>query len=164
MAINVAKEVSAMHRMTVKELRRKFSDVFGDETRSGNKAWLIKRIAWRMQANAEGGLSERARQKAHELACDADIRLSPPKIKTAATPAAESATTTISFADDARLPVPGTILVREYKGRSVQVRVLEKGFEFEGEVYRSLSAVAKSVTGSHINGFQFFRLQKGARP
>ena len=164
MAINVAKEVSTMHRMTVKDLRRKFVEVFGDETRSGNKAWLIKRIAWRMQANAEGGLSERARQKAHELACDADIRLSPPKIKTAAAPAAETATTTISFADDARLPVPGTILVREYKGRSVQVRVLEKGFEFEGEVYRSLSAVAKSVTGSHINGFQFFRLQKGARP
>jgi hypothetical protein len=96
MAINVAKEVSTMHRMTVKDLRRKFVEVFGDETRSGNKAWLIKRIAWRMQANAEGGLSERARQKAHELACDADIRLSPPKIKTAAAPAAEPATECVS--------------------------------------------------------------------
>lgn len=162
MALNVTKEVSAMQRMTVKELRRKFAEVFGDETRSGNKAWLIKRIAWRIQANAEGGLSERARQRAHELACDADIRLSPPKIKTATTAATETVTAAISFSDDARLPVPGTILVREYKGRSVQVRVLEKGFEFEGEMYRSLSAVAKTVTGSHVNGFQFFRLQKGA--
>ena len=50
MALNVTKDVSAMQRMTVKELRRKFAEVFGDETRSGNKAWLIKRIAWRMQA------------------------------------------------------------------------------------------------------------------
>lgn len=102
MAMNVTKEVSAMQRMTVKELRRKFAEVFGDETRSGNKAWLIKRIAWRIQANAEGGLSERARQRAHELACDADIRLSPPKIKTATTAATETVTAAISFSDDAR--------------------------------------------------------------
>lgn len=163
MALNVTKEESAMQRMTVKQLRRKFAEVFDDETRSGNKAWLIKRIAWRMQANAEGGLSERARQRAHELACDADIRLSPPKMKTATTAATETVTAAIAFSEDTRLPVPGTILVREYKGRSVQVRVLEKGFEFEGEMYRSLSAVAKTVTGSHVNGFQFFRLQKGAR-
>ncbi|MFM7056607.1 MAG: DUF2924 domain-containing protein [Planctomycetota bacterium] len=55
--------------MTVKELRAKFADVCGDETRSGNRAWLIRRIAWRLQANHEGGLTERARQRARELAC-----------------------------------------------------------------------------------------------
>jgi hypothetical protein len=44
-----------------------------------NKSWLIKRIAWRLQALAEGDLSERARQRAKELANDADLRLSPPK-------------------------------------------------------------------------------------
>ena len=71
-------------------------------------------------------------------------------------------TTPIQFSEDQRLPLPGTVLVREYKGNSVQVRVLDRGFEFEGEVYRSLSAVAKKITGTHINGFNFFRLQKGA--
>ena len=61
MALNVTHEVAALQRMTVKELRAKFADVCGDETRSGNRAWLIKRIAWRIQANHEGGLTERAR-------------------------------------------------------------------------------------------------------
>jgi hypothetical protein len=74
MALNVTHEVAALQRMTVKELRAKFADVCGDETRSGNRAWLIKRIAWRMQANHEGGLTERARQRAWELACDPDLR------------------------------------------------------------------------------------------
>jgi hypothetical protein len=62
--------------------------------------------------------------------------------------------------EDGRLPPPGTVLRREYKGRAVFVRVLPKGFEFEGEVYRSLSAVAAKVTGSHWNGFRFFGLNE----
>jgi hypothetical protein len=64
-----------------------------------------------------------------------------------------------------RLPPPGTILTREYKGQRLQVKVLAQGFEFEGETYKSLSAVAKVITGSHTSGNLFFRLnqQGGAR-
>ena len=61
---------------------------------------------------------------------------------------------------DDRLPLPGTILTREYKGGVVQVQVLQSGFEYQGEVYKSLSAVAKAITGSHCNGYAFFRLAK----
>ena len=70
MALNVAKEVAAMRGMTVPDLRRKYAEVFGEEARSRHKAFLIKRITWRMQANTEGGLSERARRRAEELAND----------------------------------------------------------------------------------------------
>ncbi len=59
---------------------------------------------------------------------------------------------------DARLPPPGSTLVRPYKGRMLQVRVLNVGFEFEKTAYPSLSAVAKAITGAHCNGFLFFRL------
>jgi hypothetical protein len=59
---------------------------------------------------------------------------------------------------DGRLPPPGTVLSRPYKGGTVQVQVLAHGFEYRGEVFRSLSAVARAVTGSHCNGFLFFRL------
>ena len=139
MSVNVAKEVAAMKRMTVNQLKSKYAEVFGDETRTGNKAWLVKRIAWRLQAISEGGLSERARQRAHELANDDDIRMSPPRVKTASDQAVErTVTTPIQFSEDQRLPLPGTVLVREYQGNSLQVRVLDRGFEFEGEVYRSL--------------------------
>ncbi len=78
---DIGREVAALKRMTVRELRLRYAEVFGEETRAGNKAWLIKRIAWRLQSLSEGDLSERARQRAAELANDADVRLSPPKAK-----------------------------------------------------------------------------------
>jgi hypothetical protein len=59
---------------------------------------------------------------------------------------------------DERLPRPGSILTRRYKGRTLQVEVLEHGFTYAGQVYRSLSAVAKAVTGSHCSGYLFFHL------
>jgi len=60
----------------------------------------------------------------------------------------------------ARLPLAGALLVREYKGRTIQVRVLPRGFDYEGQVYKSLSAVARAVTGTHWNGYHFFGLGK----
>ena len=72
---------------------------------------------------------------------------------------------TLRLPADDRLPRPGTILTRRYKGRTLQVEVLEQGFAFEGRTYRSLSAVAKAVTGSHCSGHFFFGLtEKGAKP
>ncbi len=64
MGMSIAKEVAAMQRMTVAELRAKYAEVFGEETRCRHKDYLLRRIAWRLQANAEGGLSERARRRA----------------------------------------------------------------------------------------------------
>jgi hypothetical protein len=157
MSLNVARELAALQRLTVKELRARYAEVFGEETNAHNKAWLVKRIAWRLQALAEGDLSERARQRAAELANDADLRLNPPKALPVAL-AEPAACKVLPFRPDDRLPPPGTILTRKYKGEVLQVKVLPHGFEYEGQVYRSLSAVAKAITGSHCNGYLFFRL------
>lgn len=159
MAVNVGKEVSAMQRMTVTQLRKRYEEVFGEECRSNHKKWLIKRIAWRMQANEEGDLSERARRRAAELANDADLRMkAPAEKKSAPAPRGRTVQATIGRTHDRRLPMPGTVLTREYKGQTVRVTVLPDGFEHAGEVYTSLSAVAKAITGSHTSGFLFFRL------
>ena len=107
---------------------------------------------------AEGDLSERVRRRAAELANDADLRLNPPKPKDAEPSAEDEPLRTT----DPRLPPPGSIATRPYKGGEVQVRVLANGFEYDGETFGSLSAVAKKVTGSHCNGFHFFRLTGGA--
>jgi hypothetical protein len=64
-------QVLALERLGIAALRQRYADVFGEATRVANKAWLIKRIAWRLQALAEGDLSERARKRAAELADDA---------------------------------------------------------------------------------------------
>lgn len=159
MAIDVGREVAALRRMTAKQLRDRYVTVFGEETRANNKAWLVKRIAWRLQANAEGNLSERAKRRADVLANDADLRLFPPRSTVGTAPAGSTAELPIPISKaDHRLPPPGTILTRKYKGGLVRVQILADGFEYEGEVYGSLSAVAKAVTGSHCNGFLFFRL------
>jgi len=161
MKLNVGKEVASLQRMTVRELRTRYAEVFGEATRARNKAWLVKRIAWRLQSLVEGDLSERARLRAAELANDADVRLSPPKAKLAPpSPASRTKAATLADGGDQRLPLPGTLITREYKGQQLQVKVLPKGFEFEGEVYKSLSAVAKEITGQHCNGYYFFRLCK----
>ena len=159
--MTIEKEVAILERMATRDLQARYAAVFGEGTRVHNRTWLIKRIAWRIQALAEGDLSERARQRAAELANDADLRLSPPKAKPAGSaPACTSSSP--RFVRDNRLPEPGTIITRAYKGQHLQIKVLQTGFEFAGNVYPSLSAVAKKVTGSHCNGYLFFRLiQKG---
>ena len=157
--MNWEREFAALERMTTDKLRQRYGEVFGEETHSRNKAWLVKRIAWRLQVQAEGGLSERGRAKAEELADEADLRLNPPPMKPQA-PEEEAAVRVLPFSADERLPPPGTVLVRKYKGRNLQVKVRADGFEYEGEVHASLSAVAKAITGSHCNGFLFFRLTR----
>ena len=160
MALNVAKELAALEKMTVGDLKRKFEEVFGEVARSGNKPWLIKRIIWRMQANAEGDLSERARRRAEELANDADLRLKPPR-DSQPEPTRKTATATVPRNEDGRVPMPGAVLTREYKGETIVVTVRKDGFLYEGEKYKSLSAVAKVITGTHWNGYHFFGLKKG---
>lgn len=165
MPLNVAREVATLHKLGVKDLRRRYTEVFGEETPAHNKAWLIKRITWRLQAQAEGDLSERARQRAAELANEADLRLSPPRPPKAPTakPASVTPVATTPLPGQPGVPLPGTILTRTYKGQVLQVKVLDRGFEYQGEVYRSLSAVAKAITGTHCSGNLFFGLaRKGA--
>jgi hypothetical protein len=157
MDLNVHREIAALQRLTPKDLQARYAEIFGEATRTRNKTWLVRRIAWRLQALAEGDLSERARRRADELANDADLRLSPPRTRTADTSLAVADAAPIP-PRDRRLPPPGSVLARPYRGQTVQVRVLDDGFEFAGAVYPSLSAAAKAVTGSHCNGFLFFRL------
>jgi hypothetical protein len=112
---NILDEVAALRRMTVEQLRQRFAELFGEATQASNRTWLVKRIAWRLQALAEGDLSERARRRAAELACDADLRLNPPQ-RQASTTTPPPEPVRIPAPVDHRLPPPGTILTRPYKG------------------------------------------------
>ena len=159
MDLNVGKELTTLQRMTVGELRVRYAEAFGEATGARHKDWLVKRIIWRLQALDEGDLSERAKRRAAELANDANLRRKPPKasptILTTATPPAK-----LSMTGHGRLPFPGSKITRNYKGQTIEVNVLSAGFEFKGEAYKSLSAVAKKITGSHCNGYLFFRLPR----
>ena len=153
-------ELAALQRLSVTELQARHAELFGETTTARHKTWLMRRLAWRIQALAEGDLSERARQRAAELARDADLRLQPPQSRTGPVHGAGQSPAGRGSANH-RLPPPGTVLTRPYKGQILQVQILEQGFAFNGQVYRSLSAVAKAITGAHYNGYLFFRLNQG---
>lgn len=157
MPLNVHQELAALQRLGAMQLRARYAEVFGESTPAHNKTWLIRRIAWRLQALAEGDLSERAKRRADELANDADLRLSPPRPRTADIPPASEPAAIVPLRDR-RLPPVGSVLARVYRGQTVQVRVLADGFEFQGHVYSSLSAVAQHITGTHCNGYLFFKM------
>ena len=160
-------QVQALSRMTVGELRERDIDVFGEETRSHHKDFLRKRIAWRLQTLAEGSLSERARRRAEEIANDADLRirmLRDPFKPGLMEVRERSVSGRLQPQRDHRLPLPGTLLVREFRGRDIVAKVLDKGFEYDGRWFKSLSAVAQEATGSKWNGFLFFGLVEPKGP
>jgi hypothetical protein len=84
--MNIVNEVALLQRLSIAQLRQRFAELFGEATAASNRTWLVKRIAERLQALAEGDLSERARRRAAELARDADLRLNPPRPKLARQP------------------------------------------------------------------------------
>src|SRR5579871_3600162 len=127
---SLGRQLALLARLTVPQLRSRYAELFGEPTLANNRAWLVKRLAWRLQALAEGDLSERARQRAAELINEADLRLSPPKESPVAEAAGQTCARTLRNQADDRLPPPGTIISRPYKGEMLQVLVRADGFEF----------------------------------
>lgn len=161
MPLNITREVACMKQKTTGELKDQYESVCGEPPRSHNRDWLVKKIAWHLQANEHGGLPERVRQRALEMADDADLRKRPPRSFTEQIETADEQTCLVDDATrDPRLPPPGTLLSKTYKGQTLTVLVRQDDFEFNGEVYGTLSAIANAVTGSHVNGFTFFKLNR----
>src|SRR3954454_20045927 len=154
----VEKEISSLRELKIRDLKVRYRELFGEESSSFNHAHLFRRIAWRLQALAEGDLSQRARERALELAADPDLRLrAPHRFRERLERAQDSEP---NAGRDLRLPPVGAELVREYKGRTIRVKVVEDGFEYQGRKYSSLSGIASRVTGTRWNGFSFFGLTK----
>ncbi len=156
-------QIEALRHMTIGQLKHRYIEAFGEATRSNHKQFLFRRIAWRLQANAWGGLSARARQRALEIANDADLRVRAPKnFLKEQLDESRTIQTRVAPTLDPRLPLPGAMLVRRYRGKDVVVRVREDGFECDGQIHGSLSAAVRAATGTPWNGFAFFGL--GERP
>ena len=155
----IREEIESLRHMTVGRLKEKYLRVFGEASRSNHKQFLFRRIAWRIQANAWGGLSERARRRALEIANDADLRIRAPKnFLQEAIDGTRTTEGRVAPTQDPRLPIAGTLLVRRYRDKDVIVRVREDGFEYDGHVHRSLSSAVRAATGTAWNGFTFFGL------
>ena len=147
---SITQEIAELRAMGVPELAERYETVFGRPPRVKHRDWLWRRIAWKIQEQRFGGLSEVAKRRLDELIAELDLPLSKER------------------AVRGRLARPGdpplgTTLTRVWKGREVRTTAVESGWEHDGVVHRSLSAVAKAVTGSHWNGRLFFGLKSRRR-
>ena len=167
METTLLRELHRIQRLSVSELQAEWSKLYdGESCRSRNRAYLVKRLCWRLQELAHGGLSDHAKARIEAMAPDTLTRSRTPREALDAAVAAnqlQRADPTPGPKRDSRLPVPGSVLTRQYHGREIRVLTLDDGFEWDGRHFRSLSAVAKAITHQKWNGRLFFGLSKRTR-
>ncbi|MFH1373978.1 MAG: DUF2924 domain-containing protein [bacterium] len=154
--------ISALQKMGLKELREEYAKIFGKESKSRSRKYLYAAIAKKLQAasgqaeskgSSDSALTSKFNPKRKRL-----VRNST-KAKGSAKQPRKRQSRPLG-ATDPRLPKVGTTITKTYKGKKINVRVLENGFEYAGQQFRSLSALARHITGSIWNGFLFFGLTK----
>ncbi|MBZ0234429.1 MAG: DUF2924 domain-containing protein [Deltaproteobacteria bacterium] len=157
---DVTRKIGELSTLRVRELRERLAQILGRPVRTSNRAYLIRKLSWHLRDQAEGHHVPRTLQ---EL-LDAGPALLPARwrerLSRATTPAADAVTGAVNPDRDARLPLPGTELVREFRGRTYRVVVHEADFEYDGRRWTSLSAIARHITGSPWNGMVFFGLAR----
>lgn len=149
-AASVTEQLAALRRLTIGGLKETYLQLYGIPTRSGNGAFLRKKLAWRIQELAEGGLSERALARIEELAPLAPVRWQSAPL-TSELAIAKVATPAPDLRRDPRLPPAGSVLVRVHRGIEHRVTVLDDGFEYQGQRYQSLSRLARVITETPWN-------------
>jgi hypothetical protein len=143
-------DVESLRRLAVPDLLALYREVFATVPRSRNHAFLWKRIAWKLEEQRLGGLSQVARERLEELIQQIEV---PPEVdggrRVQRRPRAIPPPRDLSV---------GATLTRLWHGQAVHATVVKGGFEYDGKFHRSLSAVAKAITGAHWNGRLFFGL------
>ena len=137
----VLAQLAALKTAPVADLKQKWRDLFDREPPPYNRRFLENRLAYRIQELAYGGLTEETLERLEALADELDGKK----------PRRRSALET--------RPIAGTRLVREWKGREHCVTVRQEDFEYQGRPYKSLSAIARHITGTRWNGLVFFGLK-----
>ncbi|MEE9392634.1 MAG: DUF2924 domain-containing protein [Planctomycetota bacterium] len=143
----MAEQLERLQAMSMPELLDEHIRLWGKPSRVKHRAYIWKRCARKIQELRYGGLSRKAQERLEELIGMLGIDFS--------RPINEAAQAVLKH--DGGL-ISGTTLVREWKGTQIIVHILAKGFEYDGDHYRSLSAIAKEITGSHCNGRAWFKL------
>jgi|ERR1035441_1906528 hypothetical protein len=172
----IAERLQKLATMNLSELRAEHQHVFNRAPRSTNRQHLLHRIAWEIQAQAEGRLPEEAREYACRVAEQTDMfrridealqkrrALPTPSRSTVARKPGHRAQHGETRQRDPRIPAPGSLLIVKHGRQTVRVTVLHSGFEYAGKPYRSLTAVARQVTGRKVNAYGFFGLGPPPEP
>ncbi len=145
MTDTIPARLAALKTASLPDLKAQWRDLFGTEPPPFNRPYLPSRLAYRIQELAYGGLKPETRARLEALGEQLD-----------------GGNVVLRRVRADSRPLPGTRLVREWQGVQHVVTVLPDGFDWEGRPYRSLSAIARAITGTRWNGWTFFGL-KGRR-
>jgi hypothetical protein len=141
MTTDVLKRVATLPDKSIQELKQLWQELYQNDAPPYNRTFMIKRLAFRIQELAFGGISE---------ATDTRLKILSGELEKGAT----------NLVASIGKPVVGTQLIREWRGVEHSCIVLENGFEYQGQRYKSLSAVARAITGTRWNGLIFWGLKK----
>lgn len=145
-------EITALKSASAEELLRRYRELYGEDAASSHKLYLWRKVAYKLQEREHGSLSAKAKNRLKGLIEEYD-----PINNKALRPDTPVVSLTAP-GKDKRIPIPGTVITKDYKGSNYKVKVLETGFEYRGKIYKTLSAIAKEITGAHWNGYLFFNL------
>ena len=148
MKVTVLAQLAALKGSPVDALKARWRELFETEPPAYNRRFLESRLAYRIQELAYGGLSRETRERLRAMAKHHDPKASAPK----------------KAADHDRRPITGTKLVREWDGIEHCVTVRDEDFEYQGRPFKSLSAIARAITGTQWNGWLFFGLKHRGTP
>ena len=137
---SVLRHVDQLQHMSAPQLRQRWADLLGTDPGPHSRDYLIRRLAYRLQELVHGGMSRDSRQKLH-----AQVNASGKETSSAR----RTQKTSLQ---------PGTRLLRDWRGQRYEVIVQDDGFLYDGRKYRSLSAIARAITGSYWSGNRFFGL------
>jgi hypothetical protein len=140
MTDSIAARVAALPKTPTPELRNMWRELYGKEPPGFSRSYLVSRLAYRIQELAHGGLKPATRARLDALADALDPKSARQRV--------------------VERPVVGTQLIREWRGVEHKITVLAEGFEWERRSYRSLSAVARAITGTRWNGLTFFGVKR----
>ena len=151
---DIAEKIEELKGAGIAKLSTLYRELFGAKAPPGNRVHMIRQLAYQIQERTRGGISGAAKDSIREMIQTYDpINKTSIKTNSGKTEAGR----------DARLPMPGSFIIKTYKGNRIEVKVLENGFEYQGALYKNLSAVAEAITGNHWNGFIFFGVGQHAR-
>jgi DUF2924 family protein len=140
MTDSIAARLAALPKTPTAELKLLWRELYGTEPPGFSRSYLVSRLTYRIQELAYGGLKPATRAKLDALAIALDPKAARQRV--------------------VDRPVVGTQLIREWRGAEHKVTVLAAGFEWQGRRYKSLSAVARAITGTQWNGWSFFGLKR----
>jgi hypothetical protein len=141
MSKSVLAQLAALEKTPTADLKKMWQELMGTPPPPYNRVFLVKRLSYRVQELAFGGLSKEAERRLDDLVDELEgKKKSKPK--------------------DMSAPIVGTKLIREWQGVLQEVTTLSDGYEWQGRAYKSLSAVARAITGTRWNGPLFFGLRK----